>query len=203
MYAIAGKCTFVTDKNKQNDNAIEPAYFCEMIILHAVQKLLNTSRLQPAMYISAPSENQYLHSWYAKLVSTGFTGKQLVMYIHEPSLLLVLTRGKTINTTLPSFYSRLPQLLHRNGFKQEFIEQEMPLVQEGYIISKTNSRRMLGSMDAITENIEYSCRIVPSYELINLDRIEDSYLDWLTREASTHKYVRTKDYWIKKGVVKG
>ena len=112
-------------------------------------------------------------------------------------------RGKTINTTLPSFYSRLPQLLQRNGFKQEFIEQEMTLVQEGYIISKTNSRRMLGSMNAITENLEYSCRIVPSYELINLDRIEDSYLGWLTKEASTHKYVRTKDYWIKKGVVKG
>jgi hypothetical protein len=172
-----------------------------MIILHVVQKLLNTSRLQPAMYISEPSENQHLHSWYAKLVSTGFAGRQLVMYIHEPSLLLVLTRGKTITTTLPSFYSRLPQLLKRNDFNEAFIEQEMRLVQEGYVVSKTNSRRMLGSMNAITENIGYSCRMYPSYDLVNLDKIEDSYLGWLTKEASTHKYVRTKDYWIEKGVV--
>jgi hypothetical protein len=172
-----------------------------MIILHVVQKLLNTSRLKPALYVSAPSENQYLHSWYTKLVSTGFAGKQLTMYVHEPSLLLVLTRGKTITTTLPSFYGRLPQLLKRNDFKQKFIEQEMPLVQEGYVVSKTNSRRMLGSMNAITENIGYSCRMYPSYDLVNLDKIEDSYLDWLTSEASTRKYVRTKDYWIEKGVV--
>ncbi|RNI40184.1 hypothetical protein EFY79_02495 [Hanamia caeni] len=93
-----------------------------MIILHAVQKPLNTSRLPPVMYISAPSENQHMHSWYAKLLSTGFAGKQLVMYVHDPSLLLVLAPGKSINTTLPSFYQHLPLLLARNKFKKEFIE---------------------------------------------------------------------------------
>jgi hypothetical protein len=173
-----------------------------MIILHAVQKLLNTSGLKPAMYISAPSENQYLHAWYAKLLSTGFAGRQLVMYVHEPSLLLVLTRGKSINTTLPSFFSRLPQLLKRNHFKQEFIEQEMALAQEGYVISKTNNRSMLASMNAITVNIEDSCRMAPLYDLINLDKIEDDYLDWLTLNAASGKYLRTKDYWIKKGVIR-
>ena len=172
-----------------------------MIILHAVQKLLNTSRLQPVMYISAPSENQYMHSWYAKLVSTGFAGKQLVMYVHEPSLLLVLAPGKSINTTLPVFYKRLPLLLERNHFKPEFVEHEMPLVQEGYVISKTNSRAMLGRMNSISYNIEAMCRMLPFYNSINLDEIEDDYLDWITQDTAPGKYLRTRDYWVEKGLL--
>jgi hypothetical protein len=66
-------------------------YFCEMIIIHAVQKLLNTSALMPQLYISQPSENQELHAWYAKTVATGYAGKSLVMYVHDPSLLMVIT----------------------------------------------------------------------------------------------------------------
>lgn len=135
-------------------NIFQRAYFCGMIILHAVQKLLKTSRLQPVMYVSEPSENQYLHSWYVKLLSTGFAGKQLVMYVHEPSLLLVLTPGKSINTTLPHFQKRLPRLLERNHFKYEFIEHEMSLVMEGYVTGKTNCRPMPGRMNSITYNIE-------------------------------------------------
>ncbi len=154
------------------------------------------------MYISAPSENQHLHAWYAKLLSTGFAGKLLVMYVHEPSLLLlVLTRGKSINTTLPSFFNRLPHLLQRNNFKQEFIDREMELVNEGYVISRTNSRSMFGSMNAITANIEMSCRVSPLYDLINLDKIEDNYLDWLTFDAESGHYLSTKDYWVEKGIV--
>ncbi|MDQ6902196.1 MAG: hypothetical protein M3139_04175 [Bacteroidota bacterium] len=153
------------------------------------------------MYISAPSENQQLHAWYAKLLSTGFPGKMLVMYVHEPSLLLVLARGKSINTTLPSFFSRLPHLLRRNNFKQEFINREIELLNEGCVISRTNSRSMLGSMNAITVNIEMSCRMSPLYDLINLDKIEDDYLDWLTFDAASGHYLRTKDYWVEKGVV--
>ena len=60
---------------------------------------------------------------------------------------------------------------------------------------------MLGSMNAITENIESSCRMSPSYDLINLEKIEDTYLGWLTLNAATRQYVRTKDYWIEKGAV--
>ena len=172
-----------------------------MTIVHAVQKLLNTSGLKPPMYVSAPSEGQQLHSWYAKLLATGFRGKLLVMYVHEPSLLLVLTSGKSINTTLPSFFSRLPQLLQRNNFNQLFIEREMQLLEEGYVISRTNSRSMLASMNAITVNIETSCLMSPLYELINLDEIEDDYLDWFTLDAASGKYRRTKDYWIEKGLI--
>src|SRR5678815_1211602 len=103
-----------------------------MIIIHAVQKLLNTGKLKPALFVSQPSEGQELHSWYAKLLSTGFPGKLIVMYVHEPSLLTVLTKGKTINATISQFHERLHQLMQRINFKPAFIETEMAIVKEGY-----------------------------------------------------------------------
>ena len=45
------------------------------IIIHAVQKLLNTSRVKADLFITKPSDSQEMHSWYAKLVPTSFQGK--------------------------------------------------------------------------------------------------------------------------------
>lgn len=175
--------------------------FCCMIIIHAVQKLLNISRLKPALYISQPSENQYMHSWYIKLLSTGFAGKFLVMYVHEPSLLVVLTKGKTIHGTLPEFYTRLQLLLERKHFKPEFMEAEMSMIKEGYVVSKTNNKSILGSMNALTPNIEWNCRAFPDYEAIDLTYIEDIYLGWLTFDKTLKKYRSVMDYWNEKCVV--
>jgi len=173
------------------------------IIIHAVKKLLNTSGLKAGLFITRPSEKQELHSWYAKLIPTTFTGKLLVMYVHEPSLVIVLTKGKTINGTLPEFYTRLEALLKRNCFEPGFIKKEIELAKEGHVISKTNNKSILASMNAITENIKYSCFTFQSYEAINLDAIEDSYMDWMTYDASRpHKYRCTSDYWKEKGVIK-
>ncbi|MEO6638116.1 MAG: hypothetical protein ABIN25_07550 [Ginsengibacter sp.] len=174
-----------------------------MIIIHAVQKLLNISRLKPALFISQPSEGQQMHSWYARLIATGFTGKFLLMYIHEPSLLLVLTKGKTIKGTMPEFGLRLEALLQRHHFKEDFIDREMTLINEGYVISKTDSRSMLGRMNAITENIEYTCRDFQNYEAIDTGFIEDNYTDWLTKDAtSAYGYRNTLDFWKEKDALK-
>ncbi len=174
-----------------------------MIIVHAVQKLLNISRLKPALFISDPSHGQQLHAWYIKLVPTGFAGKLLVMYVHQPLLLVVLTRGKTVTRTIPAFCNRLEALLKRNNFKADFIEREMQLVKEGYVISKTNSKSMLASMNVLTFNIEASCYDFESYEAIDISRIEDYYLDWLTQDKSKPGGYRfTRDYWKDIGAIK-
>ena len=173
-----------------------------MVIIHAVQKLLNISRLEPALFISAPADQQEMHSWYAKLISTRSRGKLLVMYVHEPSLLMVLTRGKTITGTLPEFYNRLQALLVRNHFEPAFIEREMILIREGYVISKTNNRSVLASMNAITENIEASESISESYQTFDIDLIEDSYMSWLTNDITKPgRFKRTSDYWKERGLM--
>ncbi|MDQ6764045.1 MAG: hypothetical protein M3015_15655 [Bacteroidota bacterium] len=173
-----------------------------MIIVHAVQKLLNISRLKPALFISKPADGQEMHSWYAKLIATGFAGKFLVMYVHNPSLLLVLTRGKTIKGTMPEFSSRLAALLKRHYFKDAFIKKEIKLINDGFVISKTDSKSMLGNMNAITENIEISCLRFKGYEVIDISQIEDIYTRWLTRDTSRPGgYRYTIDFWNDKGVL--
>jgi hypothetical protein len=173
-----------------------------MLILHAVQKLLNTSHIKPALYISEPSKNQEMHSWYVRLLATGFTGKLITMYVHEPSLLLVLCKGKTIQTTLPQFYTRLESLLTRFGFTKDFIAKELSLIKEGYIVSKTNSKSMLARINQMVLNLEINCSKYLSYNLIDLDEIEDAYINWLTLDTSpTYNCRATLDYWKEKGVV--
>ncbi len=171
--------------------------------MHAVQKLLNISRLKPALFISKPADGQEMHSWYARLIATGFTGRFLVMYVHEPSLLLVLTKGKTIKGTMPEFCNRLEGLLKRHQFKEDFIEKETTLVKEGYVVSKTNSRSMLGSMNNITLNIEITCGNFKSYEEIDTGYIEDNFTDWLTQDASRPgRYRHTMDFWKERDAIK-
>ena len=170
-----------------------------MIILHAVQKLLNTSGLKPALYLSAPTDGQHMHSWYVKLASAGFPGKLLTMYVHEPSLLTVLTAGRSIKTTLPQFYERLPQLLQRHNFRQDFIEKEMEFVVQGHIVSKTNSKSMLGFMNEMTFQIENRCFNYPTYALIDLSCEEDIFMNWLSFDNISRRYRLTRDYWAERG----
>ncbi len=166
-----------------------------MIIIHAVQKLLNTSGLKPQLYLSQPSENQELHSWDARLVATGYAGKSLAMYVHEPSLLMVIVAGRSVKTTLPVFISRLEYLLKRQHFKSGFIDWEMPMVKEGFVVSKTNSRSLLGHMNEMSLNIELYCKSQGRYDLINLDEIEDNFFGWLSFDHTLRKYRRVDEFW--------
>jgi hypothetical protein len=173
-----------------------------MIIIHAVQKLMNISRLKPALFISEPADQQELHSWYAKLVSTTFRGKLLVMYVHQPSLVVILTRGKTITGTMPEFCNRLKAFLNRNHFDEAFANREMEMIRQGYVISKTNSKSMIGSMNAITENIEYRCSTFIDFESIDMDDIEDAFMEWLVYDKTKPYYLRrTSDYWREKRLI--
>ena len=166
-----------------------------MLIIHAVQKLLNTSRIQTGQYITKPADGQLMHSWYARLFSSTFPGKLMVMYVHEPSLLTVVCRGKTINGTWPEFVVRLPALLHRYHFNEAFIVTEMKEAN-GYIVAKTNSRSMLAHMNQMIFQLEYDCSRFPSYGSISQDLLEDRMMDHLYQSKQKGKlFTSAKEYW--------
>ncbi|MVT09420.1 DUF6933 domain-containing protein [Chitinophaga tropicalis] len=163
------------------------------IIIHAVQKLLNTSRLKAGQYISAGDEGQLLHSWYAKLISTGFTGKSLVMYVHEPSLLSVVCRGKTIGGTWDEFNKRLPAVLSKVGFNEDLIQFEVSHAIN-YIVAKTSSRSMISYMNQMTLVLEW--HDYPSFEAISLDEMEDQLIDYLySTKNKKDGYTKPGEYW--------
>lgn len=171
------------------------------VILHSVQKLLNTSRLEAVLYISAPDPGQLLHSWYARLVRTGFAGKSLVMYVHEPSLLTVVCKGKTIGKTWGGFVSRLPRLLRKIGLPEHQIQFEMNLM-DAYVVAKTSNKSVLGHMTDMVAMLEGQCELYDSYESIAEEEMENSMTNYLYRDRSNGSgYTTSIDYW--KGIIAG
>jgi hypothetical protein len=172
-----------------------------MIIIHAVQKLQNTSRMKAPLYVSEASPSQLLHHWYARLVNTGFPGKMLVMYMHDPSGLTILVHGKTIQSTQFYFRDRLLRLLLRLGFSPLFVEKEMALLEEGFVVGKTDSRSMLGRMNQINFHIEIQCTKSAAYEEIPLHWIEDQIADYPYLDPVTKKYRTLMDFFRDLGVL--
>lgn len=80
----------------------------------------------------------------------------MVMYVHEPSLTVILCKGKTIQGTWKPFIDRLRQLLLRFQFSDDFITTEL-VWAEGYTVSRTNSKSMLSFMNQIVFELEYEC----------------------------------------------
>lgn len=170
-----------------------------MLIIHAVQKLLNTSKIQTGQYITKAAEGQLLHSWYAGLFSSTFTGKLMIMYVHESSMLTIVCRGKTVKATRPQFAERLPALLQRYHFAAAFMEAEMKEAN-GYVVAKTSSRSMLGRMNQMRYQLEYDCSRFPTYESISLDLLEDRMMDFLY-DLGKHKYTSPERYWKEAGLI--
>lgn len=172
-----------------------------MVHIYATQKLLNTSRLAAPLHITEPGAGQTLHSWYATIQPTGFAGKMLVAYFHEPSLLTIVCRGKTIKGTWDEFTQRLPGLLQRHGFEASFISRETALANE-YVVSKTNSRRMLGYMNDMKAQLEFMCSKFARYEDIDLDPMETTMMGWpYMNPAKRSRYITPMQYWKEQGVL--
>jgi hypothetical protein len=166
-----------------------------VLIIHSVQKLLNTSRLEASLYISQPTQGQQLHSWYARLLSSGFPGKMMVMYVHEPSLMVVICKGKTIQGTWETFLKRLQHLLMRYEFPETFIQMELSQT-ERYTVSKTNSRSVLSHMNQIVFELEYVGRMAENYDHISLDSLEDGLMSRPYQCGKhLHDYRTPLQYW--------
>jgi hypothetical protein len=166
-----------------------------MLIIHTAQKLLNTSRLPAVKYITKPAAGQDMHSWYARLLSSSFSGKLLVMYVHEPSLLTVVCRGKTIKGTWPEFLQRWPQLMNRYRFDPTFIQKEIDEAND-FVVAKTDSRSMLSYMNQTIFQLEYDCSKFSSYEDISLNLLEDRMMNHLyCLKEHRHRFTSAKEYF--------
>lgn len=166
-----------------------------MLIIHATQKLLNTSRLPPVAYVTKASEGQLLHSWYAMVFSSSFPGKLMTMYVHQPTLLTVVCKGKTIKNTWPEFLGRLPKTLIRYGFSPQRIEREMKMADD-YVVAKTENKSMLACMNQIAYDLEYNCSRFPAWEDISLSYLEEIVMESIFGvKELRHRYISPPEYW--------
>lgn len=133
-----------------------------MVHLHAVRKLLNTSGISHQMMVTQKGEGQLMHDWYVTFTGTGVRGRMVMLYFHDPSMMMVATPGKSINTSFPSFRERLERLLLRSRFPADVIRREISLT-DGFAAGKTSNRSMLGNMNQPIETVEWHLRKFDSF----------------------------------------
>jgi hypothetical protein len=149
-----------------------------MIIVRATQKLLNNQRLKPEMIDKSMENHVVLAEWYANTITSSFKGKSLVIYVHQPSLITVVTAGKTIKKTFSEFALRLQNLLTRFTFPATFVTEQMNAFDNS-IVTKTDSKKMLGFMNSITEHLIRRMYNYENFEDIDLEEEENILMNFI------------------------
>lgn len=146
------------------------------MIVRATRKLLNISRIAAKAKESAVVNN--LNEWYATLASTTFKGKQFVIFVHAPSLLAVVTEGKSLAKNLPHFKARLQKLLLRSNFPSGLINDMLATTNE-LEITTTKSKSVLAAINQLVADIEDFCLTKTDYSDIDLTALENYSLDFI------------------------
>ncbi len=167
-----------------------------MIHLHASQKTLNTSRLKASVLICDSNIDQTMQNWYVSVCGSSFIGKNIVLYVHEPSLLTIVVKSKTIKTTYQSFVKQLQQFLERHNFPQQFILNEINLTNE-FVVGKTTNKSMVAHINNIIFNFTNWCSRFNSYEDINCATMEDRQMNYLFKNKNEKDFTFTNEYWEK------
>ena len=160
------------------------------MIIRATRKVLNLNRIKP---IKNDSElnGQLPGEWYVDLISLGKTGKFALHFLHHPTKIVVIVRGRSIKKTYSKFKIHVSEFLKRNGYKK--LIQGFDLESELFIYS-TNDRSMLAVMRDIKWNSEYQCLRYVNIESIDFEWIEDiSMSNLFTTKKTGSEYLRTRD----------
>ena len=164
-----------------------------MVHLHAVRKLLNMSGIQSQLLVTQKAEGQLMHDWYVTFTGTGFRGRMVMLYFHDPSMMMVITPGKSINTGFPAFRERLERLLQRSGFPADVIQRETALM-DSFAAGKTSDRSLLSSINQAVDAVEWWIRRFDRFEEIDYDWIEDLQMTNL-HGLGRRKYYTALAYW--------
>lgn len=140
-----------------------------MIVLRCTQRLLKGSRLP--VEADPPAPDVPLGEWYARPIPLPFRGRSLVIYTNTASMLTVVTLGRSLGTTIPSFQERLPALLHRLLLPPEWVERHRDGASE-VRIARTVDRRVIGSMTNLANAIWFDAEDAVSWDEWDLDRLE-------------------------------
>jgi hypothetical protein len=167
-----------------------------MLNLFATKKVLDVSRIKPVTFngFQTGAIEQPFQYWYVSSMGSGFVGKTLMLYIHAPSLLTIVVKGRTIKSTFGAFLSRLENLAGRFGLPSVFPLSEKHFEQDCSVF-KTNDRSMLGHINELINAIVCWSETAKSYDAIDTDKIEDYLMGYLHKIKGRDGYTKPREYW--------
>jgi hypothetical protein len=157
--------------------------------IRATKKVLNISRIKAVPNLEDLTQD-FPGEWYVNIIPSGIPRKQVLHFLHSPSMVSVLVQGKSIKKSLPQFFDSLRHLLKRHGF-EEFLDK-MDLTSEVNIFT-TNSKKLLANMNQMRYVLEY--HDWPDFDVSDeeLAKIEDFLIDYLFSVSSNKKYNTSTD----------
>jgi hypothetical protein len=140
-----------------------------MLVLRCTQRLLKGSGF--AVEADPPAADVPLGEWYARAIPLPFRGRSVVIYTNTTTFLTVVTLGRALRTTIPSFQERLPALLHRLLLPREWVERHRGGAAE-VRIARSVDRRVIGSMTNLANAIWWDADEAVSWDEWDLERLE-------------------------------
>lgn len=147
------------------------------MIIRATKKVLTANRIKPEDVSNYDVNN--LNEWYVTQVSSGFKGKLFLAYVHNKSLLTIITEGKSIKQTFAIFKKRLIALAKRSNFPKALIEQLTDATKNLDAVSTTNDKSTVAKLNRVVDQIYWRCNAKTSYQEIDIDVEENILLDMI------------------------
>ena len=168
-----------------------------MSIIRATKKLIDTSKAKPQPEPALTTAQEEVGVWFAQLLSSSFQGKFFVLYTHKPSLMCVLAKGKTIQTTFSVFSERLEKLLTRFSFPKPFIDYMLNYSTKDYVVCKTKDRQQMGYINSICAQLDARFYDYENFDGIDVDEEENILMAYLHSIDSKKQgqYFTPIDYW--------
>ena len=138
-----------------------------MAILRCTKKLLNELKTKP---LEGPAFSDKVGSWHANLIRVD--RRKCILFTHDATLYSFLVPGLK-KPQFDNFTEVFGQNLFKNLLWENFPQNQIEIVLDEHreiIISKTNNRSVLGSMNDLAFQLKY--RIAAMGGLINVDLSE-------------------------------
>jgi len=135
-----------------------------LFTFRCTRKLIKT--LDADLDTSPSPPTTRLGDWYGNVYFRGHS--RLLIFISELSLLSVVMHLRERQTLLPSFRSRLSELLQALGVSEDQIVNELEQM-ETFSIATTVSRSILASMRDLLINADYYLSMNPDASLLDFE----------------------------------
>ena len=127
-----------------------------MFFLKCTAKALKYLKARPADASELPEQTNRLGAWFANVITVA--RKKYLLLTNEKSLASVVLRAEGGRLDLAEFADRVRHGLEFCGVRADVIETEIGAMAE-YAIARTDSRRVLGTMNDACNACRYAVEV--------------------------------------------
>jgi len=123
-------------------------------------------KLQASVVINPPNPTTRLGNWYRNVLFSGY--HRLIIFVSERSLLPVIMPLRERKQLLPSFRSRLSELLFHLDVSEKAVSMEIAEMRQASI-ARTDNPSVLGNMNDFIKSAKIYIQMHDDFNLLDLE----------------------------------